>query len=401
MKKLLLLLLLVVAAVIGWGVFRKNTPPKVNFTRVKRETLVSTLPTNGKAEPFVWQAVHAETAGLVGQVKVREGERVAQGAVLAVITDPSLAADVAAGEAKVAEARANLAALEAGGKPSELAGIENSLARARFDLQQHQKEYDALRRLAEKQAAVRLDVDAAHDKVRQSEIEIEGLENRRKSLLDRTEIAAARARLQDTEVALNLARQRAGLNTLTAPIAGEIYGLAVRPGAYLNVGDPAANVGRLDRLRVRVYVDEPELGRVAEGQPVTITWDALPGKQWHGTVERKPASIQALGSRQVGEVICSIENPNRELIPGANVNAEIRTAVVESALVVPKETLRHDAQGDYVFALNGDTVVRRPVKKGASSTTAIQVVEGLAEGDAVAMPSDVALKPGDRVTAAM
>ena len=401
MKKLLLLLLLVVAAVIGWGVFRKTAPPQVNFTRVKRETLVSMLPTNGKAEPFEWQAVHAETAGLVSQVAVREGERVAKGKVLAAITDPSLEADVAAGEAKVAEARANLAALEAGGKPSELAGIENNLARARFDLQQHQKEYDTLRRLAEKQAAVRVDVEAAQDKVRQSEIEIEGLENRRKSLLDRTEIAAARARLQDTEVALNLARQRARLNTLLAPMAGEIYGLAVRPGAYLNVGDPAANVGRLDRLRVRVYVDEPELGRVAEGQPVTITWDALPGKQWRGTVERKPGSIQALGSRQVGEVICSIENPGRELIPGANVNAEIRTAVVEGALVVPKETLRHDAQGDYVFALTGDTITRRPVRKGASSVTATQVVEGLAEGDAVALPSDVPLKPGDRVTAAM
>ena len=401
MKKLLLLLLLVVAAVIGWGVFRKTAPPQVNFTRVKRETLVSTLSTNGKAEPFEWQAVHAETAGLVSQVAVREGERVAQGAALAVIVDPSLAADVAAGEAKVAEARANLAALEAGGKPAELAGIENNLARARFDLQQHQKEYGALRRLAEKQAAVPLDVEAAQDKVRQSEIEIEGLENRRKSLVDRTEIAAARARLQDVEVALNLARQRARLNTLQAPIAGEIYGLAVRPGAYLNVGDAAANVGRLDRLRVRVYVDEPELGRVAEGQPVTITWDALPGKQWRGTVERKPASIQVLGSRQVGEVICSIENPGRELIPGANVNAEIRTAVVEGALVVPKETLRHDAQGDYVFALNGDTIARRPVKKGASSITGVQVVEGLAEGDAVALPSDVPLKPGDRVAAAM
>ena len=401
MKKLLLLLLLVVAAVIGWGVFRKNAPPQVNFTRVKRETLVSTLSTNGKAEPFEWQAVHAETAGLVSRVAVREGEHVAKGAALAMIVDPSLEADVAAGEAKVAEARANLAALEAGGKPAELAGIENNLARARFDLQQHQKEYGALRRLAEKQAAVPQDVEAAQDKVRQSEIEIEGLENRRKALVDRTEIAAARARLQDVEVALNLARQRAGLNTLQAPIAGEIYGLAVRPGAYLNVGDLAANVGRLDRLRVRVYVDEPELGRVAEGQPVTITWDALPGKQWRGTVERKPGSIQALGSRQVGEVICSIENPGRELIPGANVNAEIRTAVVEGALVVPKETLRHDAEGDYVFALSGDTVARRPVKKGASSVTGIQVVEGLAEGDAVALPSDVPLKPGDRVAAAM
>jgi len=399
LKKLLFLLLLVVAAVIGWGVFRKNAPPQVNFTRVKRGTLVSTLSTNGKAEPFEWQAVHAETAGLVSQVAVREGERVAKGAVLAAIADPSLEADVAAGEAKVAEARANLAALEAGGKPAELAGIENNLARARFDLEQHQKEYGALRRLAEKQAAVPLDVEAAQNKVRQSEIEIEGLENRRKSLVDRTEVAAARARLQDVEVALNLARQRAGLNMLLAPMAGEIYGLAVRPGAYLSVGDTAANVGRLDRLRVRVYVDEPELGRVAEGQPVTITWDALPGKQWHGTVERKPASIQALGSRQVGEVICSIENPGRELIPGANVNAEIRTAVVDRALAIPKETLRHDAQGDYVFALTGDTIARRPVKKGASGVTAIQVVQGLAEGDVVALPSDVPLKPGDRVAA--
>jgi len=401
LKKLLLLLLLVMAAVIGWGVFRKTAPPRVNFTRVKRSTLVSTLSTNGKAEPFEWQAVRAETAGLVSQVAVREGQRVAKGAVLAAIVDPSLQADVAAGEAKVAEARANLAALEAGGKPAELAGIENNLARARFDLQQHQKEYDALRRLAEKQAATPQDVQAAQDKARQSEIEIEGLENRRKSLVDRSDVAAARARLQDAEVALNLARQRVSQSTLQAPMAGEIYGLAVRPGAYVNVGDSAANVGRLDRLRVRVYVDEPELGRVAEGQPVIITWDALSGKQWHGTVERKPASIQPLGSRQVGEVICSIENPNRELIPGANVNAEIRTAVVGGALVIPKETLRHDAQGDYVFALNGDTVARRPVKKGASSVTEIQVVEGLAEGDVVALPSDVPLKPGDRVAPAM
>ena len=401
MKKLLLLLLLVVAAVIGWGIFRKNAPPQVNFTRVKRTTLVSALPTNGKAEPFEWQAVRAETAGLVSEVAVREGQRVVKGATLAAIVDPKLAADVAAAEAKAAEARANLGALEAGGKPAELAGIENSLARARFDVQQHRKEYDTLKRLAEKQAAVPVDVDAAQDKVRQSEIEIEGLENRRKALVDRSEVAAARARVQDADVALNLARQRAGLNTLVAPIAGEIYGLAVRPGAYLNVGDTAANVGRLDRLRVRVYVDEPELGRVAEGQPVTITWDALPGKQWRGTVERKPTSIQALGSRQVGEVICSIENPGRELIPGANVNAEIRTAVVEGALVIPKETLRHDAQGDYVFALNGETIARRPVKKGASSVTAIQVVEGLADGDAVALPSEIPLKSGDRVAAAM
>ena len=74
-------------------------------------------------------------------------------------------------------------------------------------------------------------------------------------------------------------------------------------------------------------------------------------------------------------------------MPGTNVNAEIRTAVVENALVIPKETLRHDAQGDYVFALKGDTIERRAVKKGISSITQVQILEGLADGDAVALPA--------------
>jgi HlyD family secretion protein len=130
---------------------------------------------------------------------------------------------------------------------------------------------------------------------------------------------------------------------------------------------------------------------------VNITWDALPGRQWKGTVERKPSTIQALGSRQVGEVLCTVDNANRELAAGANVNAEIRTAVVENALVIPKETLRRDAGGEYVLRLNGDRVERRAVRQGASSVTSVQVEQGLADGDAVARPTDTPLLPGDRV----
>jgi hypothetical protein len=118
-------------------------------------------------------------------------------------------------------------------------------------------------------------------------------------------------------------------------------------------------------------------------------------------VERKPTAIQALGSRQVGEVICSIVNEGQALIPGTNVNAEIRAAVVENALVIPKETLRHDQHGDYVYVLKGDVVERRPVKKGIASLTQVQIVEGLSDSDAVALPGDVPLKPGDRVTAVL
>ena len=111
------------------------------------------------------------------------------------------------------------------------------------------------------------------------------------------------------------ARQRAARSVVRAPISGVAYGLAAQPGAYLTVGAPIANIGRLDRVRVRVYVDEPELGRVAIGQPVTIRWQALAGKEWKGTVEHLPSSVQALGSRQVGEVVCTVENPARRTAP--------------------------------------------------------------------------------------
>ena len=95
MKKLLAVLLLLAAGAIVWAVLRKNDAPRVSFARARRQTLISTLPTNGKVEPFEWRAVRAETAGIAARVDVREGQNVAPGAVLAAMFRGS-AADIRA-----------------------------------------------------------------------------------------------------------------------------------------------------------------------------------------------------------------------------------------------------------------------------------------------------------------
>jgi HlyD family secretion protein len=398
LKKLLLFLVLILAAcALVLGFLRKSAPPEVRFTQVKRQTMVSTVPTNGKVEPYEWQAVNAQTAGVAARVEVQNGKRVAQGAVLAEISDPAIRAGIDSAEAGLSEAQASLQVLQAGGKSAEQSDIASSISRAHLNQQLAQRDYEALHRLVAKQAATPMEERAAEDKVRQAQLEIDGLEKRRTALVSKPDLEAAQARVKDAEVALRLAKERSASAVVHAPIAGEVYGLAIRTGAYLNAGDLVANVGTLDRLRVRVYVDEPLLGRVALGQPVTIRWEALPGKVWSGVVDRMPTSIQTLGSRQVGEVVCVIDNPGRDLIPGNNVDAEIRTAVAESALAIPKETLRHDAQGDYVFLLRGAAVERRNVKTGISNVTQAQIVEGLAEGDSVALPTATPLTSGQRV----
>ena len=399
MKKLALLLVIAAAAAaILWGVLRNREPVRVNFVPVKQQTLVSALATNGRVEPFEWQTVHAPTSGLIGSMNLHEGQPVVKDAEMATISDPEIQAEIESAEAKLAQARANLAALEAGGRPSEFTDIDNNLARVKFDLQRAQNDLASLRRLMEKQAATGAEVKAAEDKVQQIQIEMQGLAQRRTSLVAQPDLAAAQAHLRDVEVAVSLARQRGAQSVVRAPITGIVYGLTVRAGGFVRAGDPIASIGQLDRVRVRVYVDEPELGRVVLGQPVTIRWQALSGKEWHGTVERKPTSIQAMGSRQVGEVVCTVDNPGRDLIPGTNVDAEIRTAVVANALVIPREALRHDANGDYVLSLSGDVLVRRSVKTGESNVSLVEIASGLANTDSVALPTQAAIKPGDRVT---
>ena len=398
MKKLLLIPLLLCIAFGAWWVWRKKTEaPQVPFAKVKRETLISTLPTNGKVEPIEWQTVRPEVEGLVEKVPVQEGQTIAQGALVAQLSQAGLAADLRAAEARVVQALADLATLEAGGKSAELVDIENNLAKARLDREAAVRDYNTLKRLAEKQAAPMIDVQAAQGHLREADLQIEGLNKRRAALVGKSDKSVAEARLREAQAVVAQARERIAQTEIRAPISGVIYGLKIRPGAFLKPGDEIANIGKLDRVRVRVYVDEPELGRVVVGQSVTITWTAQPGRTWRGTVEKGATGIVALGTRQVGEVLCTIDNPGHELVPGTNVDVEIRTSVAESAITIPREALRREATGLGVYVLDGDVIRWRPVQTGASSVTRVAITQGLRDGDLVALPTGETLADGERV----
>jgi HlyD family secretion protein len=399
LKKVLIPLALVAMAAGAWMYSRQPSIPTVPFAKVARENLVSTLPTNGKVEPLEWSAVRAEGAGIVDKVTVQQGQTVGAGAVLAVLRFAGVQADLAAAQAQISRARAQLADIERGGHKGELAQIENGLQRAKFAKQAAQRDLEALIRLEQKNAATQFEVQAARNKVLEAQIEIDAETRKKAALIGTDDKSVAEALLRQGEAAEAAARKRTAQAEVRSPMAGVVYDLPARQGAYINTGDVIANVGRLDRLRVRVYVDEPELGRVAIGQPVSITWDALPGETWNGRVDRLPSEIVPLGTRQVGEVLCTIENTNGKLVPGTNVNAEIRTNSAAGALTISREAVRREGAESVVFVLQADRVSLRKIKTGVGSTTRLQVVSGLSEGDSVALPIEAPLKDGDRVKA--
>ena len=133
--------------------------------------------------------------------------------------------------------------------------------------------------------------------------------------------------------------------------------------------------------------------------PVIISWIAMPGRHWDGEVDRTPTQIVPLGTRQVGEVVCVIRNPDRDLLPGTNVDVEIRSATVENAVTVPKEAIHNEHGQTGVYLLKGDGIEWKRITPGVSNTTRIQVTEGVSSGDAVALFSEKPLHDGMQVKA--
>lgn len=389
--------LVAAAVIIIWAASKRAGPPEVDFVKVARETLVSSLNTNGKVEPIEWMPVRAERSGVVTGVLVSRGQHVAKDQPLVELDTRVAQADLAKAQAAMQEAKAQQQVLAQGGRMAERQQIDSDLARARLDLNAAQKSYQALDRLAAKQAATRQEVESARQLVDQLQLKIQSLEKSKTALVTGIDKQIAKARLQEAQSAASVAQSNLDLSILRAPMDGTVYDFDLKQGAYVNPGDLIAKVGRLDRVRVTVYVDEPDLGKVHEGEPVVITWDALPGHQWKGQVDKLPTQIVPLGTREVGEVGCIIENPDRDLLPNANINADIQARVVDNALAIPREVIRRQGSDTGVLLLQGDRAVWRKITLGVSSYTKAQVLSGLQPGDAVALPSEKAIQNGSRV----
>jgi HlyD family secretion protein len=398
LKKTLLVLLFIAVAVSAAFFFKsRSAAPAVLFVKTTRQTLSNQLSTNGKVEPVDYMEVRVESPGLVKQVLVHNGDSVRKDQVLAQLSEPGLQQELDGAIAREAQARADLQTLQAGGKSSDAAEIDGSLNKLKSDRDAAEHNLEALQRLLAKQAATQFEVDQAKQSVRSLDVQVESLQQRRTALVGKGDLGSAQARVREAEANVQLARNRLQVDVIQSPMAGTIYDLPARAGSFLNAGDPVASVGRLNPVRVRVYVDEPELGRVAAGEKVRITWDALSGKEWLGVVEKRPTEVITLGTRQVGEVLCTVDNPMRELVPGTNVNAFILTQVVENALTIPKAAVRRDG-GVGVFVLQKDNTVKwQIITTGASDALHVEVLKGLQDGDAVSATADQNLKNGQKI----
>jgi HlyD family secretion protein len=372
----------------------RRPAPGVAVAPITRENLSTSISSNGKVEPISPYSIRAESDTFVTKVYAIEGQAVHRGQLLLELDDTAERAALDQARAQLATELDAQRSAQAGGRADQRAKFTGDVAAAGARLDALRQKNAALTKLVAQQAATPAEL----------------AENR-------AALAAATADAQDAEKALAEYRQQVQLDAqqdallversqedvrdlsekvnsarAVAPADGTLYSLPVHAGDFVHVGDLLAEMADLHQVRVRAFIDEPELGRLEENQPVEVTWDAMPDRVWTGRTEMLPKQVVPHGTRSVGETLCSVSNDNLDLIPNITVDVRILLRERPNVLVVPRGAVSIDGNRHFVFVVEDNRLHRREITVGIASPVSYEVVDGLAEGDLVALPGEVNLK---------
>jgi HlyD family secretion protein len=368
-------------------VFMRPGPLRVRVTMVDRGPIRSLISTNGKVEPIQNFEAHSPLATTVKRLLVKEGDHVRKGQLLLQLDDADLRSQAARAQAQMKTAQANQADLTTGGTREELLTLDAQLIKAHSARDTAQRNLEALRRLQQQGAASAGEVKQAEDTLQRAQADATLLEQKQKERYSQPEVAKVQAQGAEAQAAYNAAEDALQKSSVRAPFDGIVYTLPVKQGAYVQTGDLLLQVGDLSKMLVRSFVDEPDIGRLAAGQKIEVTWDALPGRIWSGTVSTVPSTVKLRVSRNVGEVTCAVDNHDLRLLPNVNVGVTIVTAEHSGVLTLLREAVRMDDAKPYVYEVVDDKLQRREVEVSLQNLTRVEITAGLPEHSVVALSS--------------
>ena len=368
--------------------YLRQTPLKVRVAAVQRGPIRSLVSTNGKIEPVRNFEAHAPVPTTVKLLLVKEGDHVRKGQLLLELDDADIRSQAARAQAQVKSAQADQSTISTGGTQEEVLTLTAQIAKEQSDLGTAQRNLDALKRLQQQGAASPGEVKAAEDKVQSIQADLTMLQQKKKERYSKPEVAKIEAQGEEAEAAYQAAEDALNKSSVRAPFDGVIYSVPVKQGAFVQAGELLLQEADLAHVIVRAFVDEPDVGRLQQGQTVEVTWDALPGRTWTGNVSTVPATVKPRGSRNVGETTCVIDNPDFRLLPNINVGVTIIVAVHNDVLTLQRDAVHSDENKPYVFEITDDHIKLQPVEISLQNLTRVEITSGLSEGAKVALSAE-------------
>jgi membrane fusion protein (multidrug efflux system) len=311
---------------------------------VEPGALERSLPLTGSLMPLTEATVKAKVAGELVAVAVREGESVKQGQMLARIDLTEVGAKVAAREADVAAAKAQLVWAEKNRNQQKALLDKSFISQSAFD-----------------------------------------------NIQSNFDVAVAKLRAADAE--LVVARKSQGDAVLVAPFSGIVSMRHAQPGERVALDAKVISVVDLSRLQLEASVPPAAIGQVKVGQPMNFRVEGFGEREFAGHIERINPAATA-GSRSIS-IYAVIDNREGLLRGGMFAQGALTLSRVDNALAVPASAVREEIGQTFVYTIDDGMVKRRNVKVGEPDATGrVQVLDGLAAGDRIVRANLGSLREG-------
>jgi HlyD family secretion protein len=389
------LAILAAVGLLAAFVSRRNEAIPIRTAQVEQGKIRSLIATNGKIEPVNNFEAHAPVSASVERVLIKEGAEVRKGQLLVVLDDADARTQAARAETQLKAAQADLAAIERGGSQEEVLNLDLQLTKARTDRDSAQRNLDALKRLQQEGAASAGEVREAENVLTRADSQLAFLKEKQTRRYSNAEIAHVHAQRDEAQAAYNAAQDTLAKANVRAPFDGIVYSLPARQGGFVANGDLLLQLADLRSVLVRAFVDEPDVARLTPGDPIQITWDAMPARVWQATVSGIPSTVKLHSSRNVGEITSIVDNKDLKLLPNVNVGVTITAAEHDNVLVIPREALRTDDSTPYVLQVVDHQLKRRKVETAITNLTQVEITHGVSANDLVAINSTNGKPIGD------
>jgi len=311
---------------------------------VEPGALERSLPLTGSLMPLTEATVKAKVAGELVEVSAREGESVKKGQMLARIDLTEVGAKVAAREADVAAAKAQLVWAEKNRNQQKALLDKAFISQSAFD--NIQSNYDV-----------------------------------------------AVARLHAAEAELVVARKSQGDAVLVAPFSGLVALRHAQPGERVALDAKVVSIVDLSWLQLEASVPPAAIGQVKVGQPINFRVEGFGEREFAGRIERINPAATA-GSRSIS-VYAVIDNREGLLRGGMFAQGTLTLSRLSDALAIPASAVREEIGQTFVYAIDNDLIKRKNVRIGiADAGGRVQVLEGLSAGDRIVRVNLGSLKEG-------
>lgn len=227
----------------------------------------------------------------------------------------------------------------------------------------------------------------------------EEIEKRNKQLLTKGAISQEQYDLSLTELQaagadIDLLKENIRQTELYAPFNGLIGLRYVSEGSYVSTASRIASLQDIRQIKVEFSVPEKYAGRLSKGNTLSFTIDGQ-SRVYKASIYAIEPKVDQATRNVLMRAVC--ENNERKILPGSFARVQLEMPASAQSLIIPTQAIVPVLKGQKVYKIQGDSVVEQMVKTGTRSDADIEILEGLSEGDSVAVSGVMYLKQGSKI----